>query len=182
MCLSCGSRLGFSLQQRTLLILADGKDSEHAGAVDAGAYRLCANLYIAKCNWPVEVGSAYTRADELCASCRLTRTPGRRRSSRRTHRCAGLVEENRTGGQLSRRSAAVVKGRLLALLDWIRPMRKAPTALLLSLPYLCWGPPVKGGIRWLFGCWPRSRPVLARGGRGQGVKVERPERSEDERP
>jgi hypothetical protein len=76
-CLSCGSRLGFSLQRGTLLVIADGADSKYGGSVDARAYRLCANLHTAECNWLVEVGSAQNRADELCASCRLTRTrPG----------------------------------------------------------------------------------------------------------
>jgi hypothetical protein len=53
-----------------LLVIAPGEESEHAGAVDSSEYQLCANLYLAKCNWLVE--KAPTR--RLCASCALTRT------------------------------------------------------------------------------------------------------------
>jgi hypothetical protein len=53
-----------------LLVIAPGEESEHAGAVDASQYQLCANLYLAKCNWLVE--KAPTR--RLCTSCALTRT------------------------------------------------------------------------------------------------------------
>jgi len=69
-CLSCGSRLGFSLDDMSFLVIASGEDSEHGGAVDAAEYQLCANLYLAECNWLVKVEPV--RA--LCASCRLTRT------------------------------------------------------------------------------------------------------------
>ena len=34
-CLSCGSALGFSLDDMALLVIASGDESEHAGAVDA---------------------------------------------------------------------------------------------------------------------------------------------------
>jgi len=70
LCLSCKSQLGFSLEDMALLVIAPGEESEHAGAVDAGEYQLCANLYLAKCNWLVE--KAPTR--RLCTSCALTRT------------------------------------------------------------------------------------------------------------
>ena len=33
-CLSCGSPLGFSLDDMALLVIAPGEESEHAGAVD----------------------------------------------------------------------------------------------------------------------------------------------------
>jgi hypothetical protein len=69
-CLSCQSRLGFSLADKALLVIARGDESEHAGAVDESAYRLCANLHIAECNWLVEKGPVV----QLCASCALTRT------------------------------------------------------------------------------------------------------------
>ncbi|WP_319454025.1 MULTISPECIES: putative zinc-binding metallopeptidase [unclassified Mycobacterium] len=69
-CLSCRSRLGFSLADTALLVIAPGDESEHAGAVDESAYRLCANLHIAECNWLVERGPVV----RLCASCALTRT------------------------------------------------------------------------------------------------------------
>ncbi|MGO4445683.1 putative zinc-binding metallopeptidase [Mycobacterium sp. 2YAF39] len=70
LCLSCGSSLGFSLQDMALLVIAPDDESEHAGAVPQSNYQLCANLYRAKCNWLVE--RAPVR--RLCASCALTRT------------------------------------------------------------------------------------------------------------
>ncbi|MGZ8808333.1 MAG: zinc-binding metallopeptidase family protein [Mycobacterium sp.] len=70
LCLSCKSSLVFSLEDMALLVIAPGEESEHAGAVDSSQYHLCANLYLAKCNWLVE--KAPTR--RLCASCALTRT------------------------------------------------------------------------------------------------------------
>jgi hypothetical protein len=72
-CLSCGSALGFSLKDGSLLIIARDAASDHDGAVDAGRYHLCANLYVAECNWVVGSDDG-GRDDELCASCRLTRT------------------------------------------------------------------------------------------------------------
>ncbi len=69
-CLSCGSSLGFSLQDMALLVIAPDDESEHAGAVAQSNYQLCANLYRAKCNWLVE--RAPVR--RLCTSCALTRT------------------------------------------------------------------------------------------------------------
>ena len=66
-CLSCGSALGFSLGQMALLVIAESDEGDHAGAVAAADYRLCANLHIAECNWlvPVDPGG-------LCTSCALT--------------------------------------------------------------------------------------------------------------
>jgi hypothetical protein len=69
-CLSCGSRLGFSLDEMALLVIASGQESDHDGAVDAGEYRLCANLQRAECNWLVRKGPVAL----LCDSCALTRT------------------------------------------------------------------------------------------------------------
>lgn len=69
-CLSCGARLGFSLDDMALLVIAPEQESEHAGAVDERKYRLCANLYLAECNWLVEKGPVV----KLCQSCTLTRT------------------------------------------------------------------------------------------------------------
>lgn len=69
-CLSCRSRIGFSLDDMALLVIAPGPESEHAGAVDSSEYRLCANLHLAECNWLVEKGPIA----KLCASCALTRT------------------------------------------------------------------------------------------------------------
>ncbi|WP_205877680.1 zinc-binding metallopeptidase family protein [Mycobacterium camsae] len=68
-CLSCHSSLGFSLNQMALLVIAKrDEDSEHAGAVAANEYQLCANLYVAECNWLVPVG----HPGGLCESCSLT--------------------------------------------------------------------------------------------------------------
>ena len=52
-CLSCGSKLGFSLDDMAFLVIASGAESEHGGAVDASEYQLCANLHAAECNWLV---------------------------------------------------------------------------------------------------------------------------------
>ena len=70
LCLSCGSSLGFSLDDMALMVIASGAESQHGGAVDARKYQLCANLHLAECNWLVEKGPIA----KLCASCRLTRT------------------------------------------------------------------------------------------------------------
>ncbi|WP_236976135.1 MULTISPECIES: zinc-binding metallopeptidase family protein [Mycobacterium] len=68
-CLNCGSALGFSLDQMALLVIAkQEEDSDHAGAVAAAEYQLCANLYVAECNWLVPVDPPGT----LCESCALT--------------------------------------------------------------------------------------------------------------
>jgi hypothetical protein len=56
-CLSCGSSLGFSLEQMALLVITNGDD-----------YQLCANLHLAECNWLV----ARNQPGGLCASCALT--------------------------------------------------------------------------------------------------------------
>ncbi|MUL74991.1 putative zinc-binding metallopeptidase [Mycolicibacterium sp. CBMA 226] len=72
-CLSCGSALGFSLEDMALLVIAppDGTgDSEHAGAVASTDYQLCANLHLAQCNWLVRIEPVR----QLCPSCELTRT------------------------------------------------------------------------------------------------------------
>jgi hypothetical protein len=70
-CLKCSSALGFSLDDGALLVIARGEDSAHGGAVDASEYRLCANLYSAKCNWLVKASAG---RGALCTSCALTRT------------------------------------------------------------------------------------------------------------
>ena len=72
-CLSCGSRIAFSLPEMAMLVIASGEDSEHGGAVDSSDYRLCANLHVAECNWLVKRDFTTTEAD-LCVSCQLTRT------------------------------------------------------------------------------------------------------------
>lgn len=67
-CLSCGSALGFSLDQMALMVITGRDQSEHAGAVAADDYQLCKNLHLAECNWLVPVG----QRDGLCESCVLT--------------------------------------------------------------------------------------------------------------
>jgi hypothetical protein len=69
-CLSCKSKLGFSLDDMAFLVIASGAESEHGGAVDASEYQLCANLHAAQCNWLVRVAPVR----RLCTSCALTRT------------------------------------------------------------------------------------------------------------
>ncbi|GAB5900881.1 zinc-binding metallopeptidase family protein [Mycolicibacterium mageritense] len=69
LCLSCGSALGFSLDDMALLVITEADESGHAGAVDEDKYQLCANMHVAQCNWLVRIGG-----DQLCASCALTRT------------------------------------------------------------------------------------------------------------
>ncbi|MGW4369752.1 zinc-binding metallopeptidase family protein [Nocardia takedensis] len=99
--MSCSSPLGFSLALRTLLVISDFAPSGDAGylsgVVDGNRYRLCDNLYIARCNWLVQVPDdeldvpppppsepdqeqpdpappAVDSGPALCESCRLTRT------------------------------------------------------------------------------------------------------------
>jgi hypothetical protein len=69
-CLSCGSAVGFSLDDMALLVIAAEEDEDHAGSVDAQQYQLCANLHLAECNWLVRVEPVR----RLCTSCALTRT------------------------------------------------------------------------------------------------------------
>jgi hypothetical protein len=71
-CLSCGSALGFSLDDMALLVITSGEDSEHGGAVDSSQHQLCANLHVAECNWLVGVNPVMGALAELCASCKLT--------------------------------------------------------------------------------------------------------------
>ncbi|HEX2285127.1 MAG TPA: putative zinc-binding metallopeptidase [Mycobacterium sp.] len=70
LCLSCGSSLGFSLDDMALLVIVPAEESHHAGAVDSNQFQLCANLHLAECNWLVEKGPVA----RLCTSCALTRT------------------------------------------------------------------------------------------------------------
>jgi hypothetical protein len=69
-CLSCDSRLGFSLDDMALLVISSGEESSQPGFVDADEYQLCANLHLAECNWLVEK----VPVRKLCTSCALTRT------------------------------------------------------------------------------------------------------------
>ncbi|PRC45078.1 hypothetical protein C6A85_96970, partial [Mycobacterium sp. ITM-2017-0098] len=68
LCLSCGSPLGYNSEKGTLVI-ADG--GPYGGPADVHRYRRCANFGIAQCNWLVDMADT---DNELCASCRLTRT------------------------------------------------------------------------------------------------------------
>lgn len=67
-CLSCGSDLGFSLDQMALLVITSGEESGKPGFVSADEYELCANRYLAECNWLVPT----KLAGGLCTSCALT--------------------------------------------------------------------------------------------------------------
>lgn len=67
-CLSCGSALGFSLDQMALLVIAERGATGHTGAVPADEYQLCTNLHLAQCNWLIPVD----HEEGLCASCALT--------------------------------------------------------------------------------------------------------------
>jgi hypothetical protein len=69
-CLSCGSPVGFSLDDMAMLVIEKGPEADKPGFVSADEFELCANLHLAKCNWLV-VKDPVRR---LCASCRLTRT------------------------------------------------------------------------------------------------------------
>jgi len=73
-CLSCGSAIGFSLNEMAMLVIASGPDGVHGGAVDASKYRLCGNLHVSECNWLVRQDPSGGANRELCASCKLTRT------------------------------------------------------------------------------------------------------------
>ncbi|MET9489387.1 putative zinc-binding metallopeptidase [Nocardia sp. NPDC006630] len=70
LCLSCRSPLGFSLAERTLLVLASESAPANGGTVAASEFRLCSNQHVAQCNWLVKAGPGTV----LCESCRLTRT------------------------------------------------------------------------------------------------------------
>ena len=59
-CRSRGSAVGYSYSERTLLVIAHGTDSAHAGAVDDSQYQLCANRFAAKCNWLVKTDKGAT--------------------------------------------------------------------------------------------------------------------------
>jgi hypothetical protein len=67
-CLACGSPLGFSLEEMALLVITTGDDADRAGFVSAAEYELCANRYVAECNWLVTLD----RPGLLCPSCVLT--------------------------------------------------------------------------------------------------------------
>ncbi|HSS25024.1 MAG TPA: putative zinc-binding metallopeptidase [Mycobacterium sp.] len=67
-CLSCGSALGFSLDQMALLVITTGDEGDHAGFVSASDYELCANRHLAECNWLVPIN----HPGGLCTSCALT--------------------------------------------------------------------------------------------------------------
>jgi hypothetical protein len=67
-CLSCGSALGFSLEEMALLVITTGNDADRAGFVSAAEYELCANRNVAECNWLVPI----RQPGWLCRSCVLT--------------------------------------------------------------------------------------------------------------
>ena len=49
-CLSCGSALGFSLDDMALLVITSGQDSEHGGTADSSIN--CVPIFM----WPNEIG------------------------------------------------------------------------------------------------------------------------------
>ncbi len=63
-CLNCGNPIGFDLVDRDFAVVGP----EGVTAVEP-ARQMCANLFVAGCNWLVPVGGA-----PLCRSCSLTRT------------------------------------------------------------------------------------------------------------
>jgi hypothetical protein len=67
-CLACGSALGFSLDNRALLVITTGDEADKPGFVSAGDYELCANRHLAECNWLVPINDP----GGLCTSCALT--------------------------------------------------------------------------------------------------------------
>lgn len=69
-CLSCDSRIGFSLDAMAFLVIAEDDMAEQAGSVAGSEYQLCANMHLAECNWLVPVAPIR----KLCVSCALTRT------------------------------------------------------------------------------------------------------------
>lgn len=58
------------MDEMALLVIAPEDGDAYEGAVDADEYQLCANLYLAECNWLVKVEPVR----RLCISCRLART------------------------------------------------------------------------------------------------------------
>jgi hypothetical protein len=67
-CLACGSALGFSLDNMALLVITTGDEGDKPGFVSASDYELCANRYLAECNWLVPINDP----GGLCTSCALT--------------------------------------------------------------------------------------------------------------
>ena len=69
-CLSCGSALGFSLDDMALLVIAPGEESEHAGAVDAERVPAVRQSASGR----MQLAGREGPRRRLCASCALTRT------------------------------------------------------------------------------------------------------------
>jgi hypothetical protein len=64
-CVACGTRLGFSREQRAIVPVSDaGEYVDTRGRT----WHVCRNLAVAACTWLTEV------AGDACFSCRLTRT------------------------------------------------------------------------------------------------------------
>ena len=91
-----------------------------------------------------------------------------------------LDRVNRQRIEHRRVSMAKLKSPLVARL------KSPPRAVILRLvggsPYLCWRPPVKVGSAGCFLCLASFRPMCSGRWTAVGVEVERPQRSEDERP
>ena len=88
-----------SLRDSALLVIASGSDSDHAGAVEASEYQLCANRHLAECNWLGE-GRAGSRA--VCIVPTDPHTAPRHRHSRddglRERRASQTAAHSRTRG------------------------------------------------------------------------------------
>jgi len=93
LCLSCGGALGFALDERALLVIASGDESEHGGAVDSSQYRLCANLHVAKGNWLIKVNPGTGAAVELWPVVHADPRP----PQRHRHCSVGRVRRRREG-------------------------------------------------------------------------------------
>ena len=81
-CLSCNSRLAFSLDDMALLVIATGEESAQPGFVDGDKFQLCANLHLAECNWLVEKDPIRKRVHRVRLPGHDPTTPTRRRLPR----------------------------------------------------------------------------------------------------
>ena len=88
LCLSCGSRLGFSLDDMALLVIASGADSEH-GAPSTRASTGCAPI----CIWPSAIGSREGADQKAMQVVRADPHP----PQRQRHQGAGRIRGRREG-------------------------------------------------------------------------------------
>ena len=69
-CESCGLKLGYLPERRTVTALDDTKGGLRAFADAHGRYRFCANAAHASCNWLM----AADNREQFCLTCRHNRT------------------------------------------------------------------------------------------------------------